>query len=124
MSAGQASSYLKISQAVASASLLGLIVLCMGWEIFWAPLHAGGSLLFLKTLPLLLPLFGILRGRRYTYQWAGMLILFYFTEGVVRGWSETGLAQGLAWLETLLATLFFASAITYAKFTGSRYASH
>jgi uncharacterized membrane protein len=112
---------LSISRIAASISLLGLIVLCLGWEIFWAPLRAGGSLLFLKTLPLLLPLFGILRGKRYTYQWSGMLILFYFTEGAVRTWSEAGLSRWLAASEVILSLIFFASVIAYAKYTGRRY---
>lgn len=112
---------LTLSRLAASGSLIALIVLCLGWEIFWAPLRAGGSLLFLKTLPLLLPVFGILRGKRYTYQWSGMLILFYFTEGVVRSWSETGLSRGLAIAEVLLSLAFFASVIVYAKYTGRRY---
>lgn len=100
---------------LASISLVALIVLCLGWEIFWAPLRAGGSLLFLKTLPLLGPLFGILRGKRYTYQWSGMLILCYFTEGVVRCWSEQGMGRSLALAEVCLSLLFFASVIHYAK---------
>ena len=112
---------LSISRSAASISLLGLIVLCLGWEIFWAPLRAGGSLLFLKTLPLLLPLFGILRGKRYTYQWSGMLILFYFTEGAVRAWSETGVARWLAVAEVILSLVFFASVIAYSKYTGRSY---
>ncbi len=112
---------LKWSRLGASISLLGLIVLCLGWEIFWAPLRSGGSLLFLKTLPLLVPLFGILRGRRYTYQWSSMLILFYFTEGIVRAWSESGMTRLLAWTEILLSLVFFASVIAYSKYSGKRY---
>lgn len=112
---------LQWSRLGASGSLLALIALCLGWEIFISPLRAGGSLLFLKALPLLLPLFGILRGKRYTYQWAGMLILLYFTEGVVRTWSETGLGQALAATEVALSVLFFACTITYAKYTAQRY---
>ena len=114
---------LSISRWCASISLLGLIMLCLAWEIFLAPLHAGGSLLFLKALPLLGPVFGILRGKRYTYQWSGMLILFYFTEGAVRAWSEAGLARALALSEVLLSLLFFASVIVYAKYSGHRYQS-
>lgn len=112
---------LKWSRLCASLSLLGLIVLCLGWEIFWAPLRAGGSLLFLKTLPLLAPLFGILRGKRYTYQWSGMLILFYFTEGVVRVWSEAGITRALASMEVFLSLVFFASVIAYSKYSGKKY---
>ena len=40
---------------VASASLVALLLLCLAWEIFLAPLRPGGSLLFRKALPLALP---------------------------------------------------------------------
>lgn len=100
---------------VAGTSLVVLILLCLAWEAWLAPLRPGGSLLVLKTLPLLLPLRGILHGRRYTFQWASMFILLYFTEGVVRAWSDTGLSARLAILEVLLSLLFFVSAICYAR---------
>ncbi len=97
------------------ASLIALIVLCIAWEAALAPLRAGGSWLILKALPLLLPVFGILRGKRYTYQWASMLILAYFAEGAVRAWSDKGLSQNLAMAELTLATLFFCAAIAYVR---------
>lgn len=103
----------------ASVSLIALILLCVAWELWLAPLKPDGSMLVLKVLPLLLPLFGILRGKRYTYQWASMLILFYFTEGVVRAWSEHGLSAQLALLEVLLSLIFFGCAIFYAKWIKS-----
>ena len=90
---------------------------CLAWESFLAPLKPSGSLLILKALPLLLPLFGILKGKRYTYQWASMFILLYFTEGVVRAWADTGLSAKLALLEVVLSLIFFVCAIYYAKLT-------
>lgn len=99
----------------ACASLIVLIFLCLAWELRLAPLRPGGSWLVLKTLPLLAPLLGVLRGRVYTYQWAAMLILAYFAEGVVRAASETGIAAALAALEIALALLFFAAAIGYVR---------
>ncbi|HQN64338.1 MAG TPA: DUF2069 domain-containing protein [Methylophilus sp.] len=99
----------------ASASLLALILLCLAWETFLAPLKPGGSLLMLKAVPLLIPLFGILRGRRYTYQWASMFILLYFTEGVVRAWADSGVSVKLAVIEILLCLIFFCCAIFYAN---------
>lgn len=104
-------------QLGASTCLIALILLCIAWESVLAPLKPDGSLLILKALPLLIPLFGILKGRRYTYQWAGMLVLFYFTEGVVRAWSDTGLSSQLALCEVVLSLLFFLCAIFYAKLT-------
>ena len=102
---------------VAAASLAALIVLCVAWELWLAPLRPGGSLAALKALPLALPLAGILGGKRYTYQWSSMLILAYFTEGVMRAWSETGLSRSLALAEVALSLVFFAAAVSYARLT-------
>ena len=101
----------------AGCSLIALIMLCLAWESLLASLKPGGSLLILKTLPLLLPLFGILKGKRYTYQWASMFILLYFTEGVVRAWADKGLSAKLALIEVVLTLLFFVCTIFYAKLT-------
>jgi len=94
-----------------------LIFLGLAWEGYLSPLKASGSTLILKVLPLLLPLLGILRGKRYTYQWASMLILLYFTEGVVRAWSDTGISAKLAMAEVVLSLIFFACTIFYARLT-------
>lgn len=99
----------------ASVSLISLIALCLAWELWLAPLRPGGSMLALKALPLLAPLFGILHSRRYTHQWALMMILLYFTEGIVRATTEHGPARTMAALEILLTLVFFASAILYAQ---------
>lgn len=101
----------------ACASLVALILLCLAWEGWLAPLRSGGSLLILKAVPLLFPLFGILRGKRYTYQWSSMFILLWFTEGAVRAWSDDGLSAGLALAEIALSLTFFFSAIFYARLT-------
>jgi uncharacterized membrane protein len=101
----------------ACLSLLALIFLCLAWELWLAPLRPGGSWLVLKALPLLLPLPGILRGKRYTYQWASMLILAYFAEGAVRAFGDGGRSAALALAETALTLLFFVSAILYARLT-------
>jgi uncharacterized membrane protein len=68
----------------------------------------------LKALPLLLPLRGILHGRRYTFQWSSMLILGYFAEGVVRAISDSGLSAKLAIFEIALSLVFFLATITSA----------
>jgi uncharacterized membrane protein len=107
---------MKALQTVSSVSLIALIFLCLAWELVLAPIRPGGSSLALKALPLLLPLMGILKGRRYTYQWAPMLVLAYFTEGVVRAWSDLGsLSAWLGGAEVVLSVVFFFAAIYYAK---------
>lgn len=100
-----------------SAGLLILLILvCVGWELFLAPLRPGGSWLVLKVVPLLLPLRGILRGNLYTFQWAAILSLLYVMEGAVRAVSDTTAAsQVLAGLALGLAGAFFATAVAYVR---------
>lgn len=97
----------------ATAALLALIVLSVAWEWWLAPLRPGGSALVLKAVPLLLALPGVWRHRLYTLQWASMLILLYFAEGIVRGWSDHGLSARLGWLETALSLAFFVCTLAY-----------
>ncbi len=104
-------------QTLTSASLIALIFLCLSWEGWLAPLRPGGSWLTLKAAVLLLPLFGVLRGKRYTYKWLSLLIQFYLLEGLTRATSDRGLAQWLAVGETLLATTVFVAAILYVRCT-------
>ena len=73
-----------MSRIAASALLVALIALGLAWELWLAPLKPGGSWLVLKVLPLLAPLFGVLRGKRYTYQWSTLLIWLYVAEGATR----------------------------------------
>lgn len=97
----------------ATTALVALTGLCVAWEWWLAPLRPGGSALVLKAVPLLLALPGVWRRRLYTLQWASMLILLYFAEGIVRGWSDRGMSAGLGWLETALSAVFFVGALAY-----------
>ena len=87
---------------------LALVALCLGWELWWAPLRPGGSWLALKALPLLAAAPGMWRGRLYTYQWMSMLVWVYMTEGVVRGLTDPSpLSRALAWGACALALVSF-----------------
>lgn len=106
-------------QTAASLSLILLIALCLAWEGWLAPLRPGGSWMILKGAVLLLPLFGILRGKRYTYKWLSLFIQFYLLEGLLRATSDNGPSQRLAVGETLLATVLFTTAVLYIRATRS-----
>lgn len=100
----------------ASVSLVGLIALCLVWELWLAPLRPGGSYLVLKVIPLLFPLRGVLKGDLYTLQWSAMLILLYFMEGVVRAWSDPApMSVLMACVEILFSTVFYLCAIFYLR---------
>ena len=109
-----------MSRRVAAVALLALILLCLAWELWLAPLRPGGSLVALKAAPLAFPLPGVLAGRRYTFQWSSMLVLAYFAEGVTRAWSEQGLSRALSLTEVFLSLAFFVAAVSYARATKAR----
>lgn len=101
----------------AAASLCALLLLCLAWELWLAPLRPGGSWLALKVVPLLLIAPGIVRGHIYMYRASTMLILAYVAEGVVRAWSEQGLNASLAAAEIAFSAMFFVAAIAYVRIT-------
>ena len=99
----------------ALACLLALVALCLAWELVLAPVRPGGSWLALKALPLLAPLFGVLRERRYTFQWSTLLIWLYAAEGATRAMTDQGLSARLALAEAVLALAYFASAVAFLR---------
>lgn len=105
---------------VAYIALIAVTLLWEGW-LAPAPHFPPGFWLTIKSLPLLLPLFGLLRGKIYTFGWAAMLVLVYLLEGLVLTVSkrQDGFALDsvlpYALLETLLALTFFISATVYIR---------
>src|SRR3954454_18823608 len=106
---------LKIARLASSALLVALILLDLAWELVLAPVKPGGSWLVLKVVPLMAALFGVLRGRRYTYQWSTMMIVFYAAEGVTRAYTDGGLSARLAALEAVLAFAYFGAAVAFVR---------
>ena len=104
------------TQRVALLALLALIVLCVGWELSWAPIKPGGSWLALKALPLALPVAGFLKRRLYTFRWVSLIVWLYFIEGVVRAYSDPAPACQMAGLEILLCLVLFMSCALHVKY--------
>jgi uncharacterized membrane protein len=107
--------HVRWSRRLTVASLLGLIVLGLAWELWLSPLRPGGSWLALKVLPLCLPLAGLLKNRMYTYRWLSLLVWLYFTEGVVRATSEPAPGAWLAALQVLLSLALFAGCVLHVR---------
>ena len=103
----QPSVFIRYSRWYAAAALLLLIGLCLGWELWWAPLRPGGSSLALKALPLCLPLAGLLKNRMYTYRWLSLMVWLYVCEGAVRAWGDPSPSRYFAMLEVVLCWVLF-----------------
>ena len=101
------------SRALAVASLLGLIVLGLACELWFAP--TGNRTWAVKVLPLAFALSGLLKYRMVTYRWLSLLVWLYFTEGVVRATSERGPVVPLAIIEVLLCLLLFGACAFHVR---------
>ena len=111
------------AQTAALSAYIGLIALTLAWEGWLAPdPHVPPGLwLVAKSLPLLVPLFGLLHGKRYTYAWTSMLVIAYFVEGLVVMTTHRRDAWSLysplpyAVIEIVLTVLFVIGAVLYLK---------
>jgi len=76
---------------------------------------AGSWLLAaLATIPLLLPLKGLLAGSLRSMTWAGYLVMLYLIIGVVEAWSNP--PQRIpALLQTLLVVTFVVSVLIFSR---------
>ncbi|MFL2666662.1 MAG: DUF2069 domain-containing protein [Burkholderiales bacterium] len=98
---------MRTHQLFSSSGLIMLSLWCLAWEGYVAPLNPAGSWLILKSVPIILPLIGILRNTLGAYQYAVLLVFPYFIEGVVRSYAEFGSHQLMAVGELILSLLLF-----------------
>lgn len=104
----------------AIALTVALIVLCVAWEAWLAPVRPGGWTLALKALPLALLLPGLLADRLRSWQWMSMVVLAYVGEGLVRVTSDPGRSVTLAAVELALAIPLFLLVLLICRQARSR----
>jgi len=51
----------------------------------------------------------------YTYRWLSLMIWLYFTEGVVRAWSDRAPGNYLAMIEIALTLILFTTAVVHIR---------
>lgn len=98
-----------------TALLATLALMEIFWELWLAPLKPGGSWLALKALPLVALWPGVARCRTRALQWVLLLLPWYFAEGVVRGFSESGRHALCAATAAALSLATIASGLAYVR---------
>lgn len=107
---------LALARWLSLAGVLGLIALSLAWHAWLAPprYFPISLVILVTTVPLLLPLRGVLHERPRSHLWAAFASLLYFTHGV--GEAVANPAQrwlGLA--EIGLSLVLFLAASLYAR---------
>ncbi len=78
----------KLAYTLSLVFWIALITLTVLWEGWLAPTPPPGFWLLVKSLPLLIPLFGMLHMKRTSFSVAGLIAMLYFTEGILISWGE------------------------------------
>ena len=96
---------------------IALIILTLLWEGWLAPIAPAGLWLAIKSLPLLIPLFGMLHEKRIYFSIAGLLAMPYLTEGLMISWGEiaTGISNPVL-LACSLAQTFLVLSFVYSVY--------
>jgi len=110
-------------KSLALTAYFGLMLVIALWELVFVRSHSVPPLFWfvLKELPLMAAVLGLSKGHVYTFNWASMLILLYFVDGVmvtVMGRHDVFSVHSpllFGSLETLLSLVFFGSALGYMR---------
>lgn len=104
-------------KAISLLSWLGLLASQL--YLLWPTNGVDYYWVVLTSLPLLIPIKGLLLDQRYTYRWIGFMTLIYFCIGISELVSNPQLrVYGLG--TTISSTLLFLSTIYYARYLGLR----
>ena len=97
-------------------SYLALIALQPAWHALLP--EPGGNrnwvLAALATVPLLLPLAGVLRGSLRSMTWAGYLVMLYLVIGVMEAWSNPP-QRVMALAQVFLVVVFVAAVLAFSR---------
>lgn len=105
--------------ALGAYALLLVLVVC--WEAWGAPLTpvARGFWVTIKLVPLLVPLYWLVRGNAQAHVLAALLVLLYFCDGIVTTYLGAKAGEPAQWgyglCETLAAVIFIGAATFYAR---------
>lgn len=105
-----------MKQGLVSSSYLALIALQLVWHWLLPPPGGAGSwmLALVATLPLLMPLKGVLSGSLRSMTWAGYLVMLYLVIGVMEAWANP--PQRIpALAQVLLVVVFVGSVLAFSR---------
>lgn len=101
---------------VVATAYVALLVHLLIWLLYLAP--PDGALLSIALLtlvgPLLIPLRGVLYGRRHAVAWSAIVVLIYFIHGVTHI-AAPGVERWLGAIEIALVVIHFTAAMRFIQ---------
>ena len=105
-----------MKQSLVSTSYLALIFLQLAWHALLPAPHGAGNWLLatVATIPLLLPLRGVLKGSLRSMTWAGYLAMLYLVIGVMEAWANPP-QRVPALTQVFLVVVFSGSVLAFSR---------
>ncbi|MDG1120815.1 MAG: DUF2069 domain-containing protein [Glaciecola sp.] len=102
-------------------SLVGYFGL-LAWVIIWHfaltnTEYSVTFILLLYVLPLVFPLYGIVKGKPYTHAWASFVVLLYLMHGIT-AWYSIPEQWLYALIEVIFSVIMFTGCSMYARLRG------
>lgn len=105
-----------MKRALVSTSYLSLIALQTIWHALLPSPHGAESWLLavVATIPLLLPLKGVLTGSLRSMTWAGYLVMLYLVVGAMEAWANPP-QRITALTQVFLVAVFVGSVLAFSR---------
>lgn len=109
----------RLARNLTLVGYLGTMILVMLWIWWLSPpeLLSQKAATIVWFCPLLLPLWGILSNKPFTYAWSGFLAVLYLSQAVTT-LIATPAEQGLAVMELILTSMWLAGASMFSRWRG------
>ena len=96
----------------------GLLIFLPIWNLILVPSVMDKYITLLLTVgPLLLPMWGILKQKPYTYAWSNFIVLIYMIHGLTLIWDRPD-ERVYVIIELILTSMMFIGCSYFAKFRG------
>ncbi|MBC3767348.1 DUF2069 domain-containing protein [Neptunicella marina] len=104
---------------LALSSYIGLFAWTLIWHfVLSQPLkYSPMFLVLLWVVPLLLPAYGMIKGKPYTHAWVNFVIMFYLMHGLTAVYASQGETLYAA-IEIVLSSTMFIGCCFYARLRG------
>jgi len=97
----------------------GLVILIPVWNLWWYPStqYSIKIMTILWLIPLMFPMFGLIKGKAYTHAWSGFIAVIYVCHGLASLVTSIDEIVPII-LEVIFASMFLGGGMIFARWRG------
>lgn len=96
-----------------------LVILIPVWNLWWYPSsqYSNKTMTILWLIPLMFPMFGLIKGKAYTHAWSGFIAVIYICHGLASLITSINEIIPIM-LEIIFASMFLGGGMIFARWRG------